>query len=392
MLARLPDRGRGLALVLLALAAMAPPARPDEALRAGLPGPAAEAARPRLPEEARAEAILSREEGRGRPFDPAYRAEVKARLAEASTEDLDAVDKRGYGLLPDAQALGDSSADLVYTPVAPCRLVDTRLAGGALAAGSQRNFVVAGSIGFTGQGGNPAGCGVPLGPATAAVLNFVAVAPTGPGNLRAWAYGGTTPNASIINYAAVGMNIANAVVVPICDATAAACGPADVTVQADVSASHLVADVVGYFRSVVKGQYRSFTVQGARTAVHDDIPATGCTNVGGTQVVVTAPVAGRIVVRGRAVINMTHLAGVRDHINVTIGTSGTECPLEPLWGVISIPTDHGPATGWSVEVNPTRSFIVAAGTHTFYLNTGQVQGGGNDVFIHGALFATFEPN
>jgi len=59
---------------------------------------------------------------------------------------------------PEPRALGDTAADLVYTPVTPCRILDTRLAGGPLAADTPRSFsVTAANLGF--QGGNASGCG-----------------------------------------------------------------------------------------------------------------------------------------------------------------------------------------------------------------------------------------
>ena len=144
---------------------------------------------------------------------------------------------------------GDTTTDLVYTPAAPCRIANTRAAGGSLAPGVPRAFRVTG-VGLDVQGGNAAGCNVPTGLASAALLNFVAVNPTGPGNLRAWAYASGTnppPNASILNYAQVtGLNIANGIAIPICD-NGSRPRPQDLRVQADGNGAHLVVDVVGYF-------------------------------------------------------------------------------------------------------------------------------------------------
>jgi hypothetical protein len=374
-------RAAVLGLAVLAGATAAWPQEPD----------ADELARQAAANAVRADSILAREEGRGRPFDPAFREEARARLAAASTEALDLVDKRGYGLSPDPQALGDRNADLVYTPVEPCRIIDTRLAGGPLAAGSQRNFYVAGTLGFSGQGGNPTGCGLPLGPTTAVVINFVAVAPAGAGNLRAWAYGGNTPNASIINYAAVGLNIANAVVVPICDSGGSTC-LSDLTVQADASGTQLVADVVGYFRGVAKAQYRSFTVSAIRSDILAAVPATGCTNAIGAQVTVVAPVAGRIVVQGKAIYNLSHVVGTGDQIHTFIGTSATDCSSAFGWADITYVHTTQPTAVVNTTALATRTFDVAAGTFTYFLNTRQLTGGGTDRIDHGLLLATFEPN
>ena len=57
-----------------------------------------------------------------------------------------------------------SYQDLKYTPVKPCRIVDTRKSGGKIGAAGQRNFYVYGTAGNIGaQGGNTAGCSSPRG-------------------------------------------------------------------------------------------------------------------------------------------------------------------------------------------------------------------------------------
>jgi len=152
---------------------------------------------------------------------------------------------------PVAQAfLGASAADLVYTPVTPCRIIDTRVmgAGGPIVPMVPRDFLVSGTVNFPAQGGTAGGCAVPEG-ATGAMLNLVAVNPSGAGDLRAWAFGQPVPGASIINYAAgAGLNIANGVAVPLCDPATSGC-TFDVSVQADVSGTQLVVDVLGFMQS-----------------------------------------------------------------------------------------------------------------------------------------------
>jgi hypothetical protein len=61
-------------------------------------------------------------------------------------------------------SLGQNFQDLVYTPVTPCRIVDTRSAvEGALAAGVARTFDVD-SSNLAEQGGRATGCGIPSWP------------------------------------------------------------------------------------------------------------------------------------------------------------------------------------------------------------------------------------
>ena len=77
------------------------------------------------------------------------------------------------------KALGDADDDLVYTPVTPCREIDTRIAGGQISANSSRNFKVwVSSGGFTAQGGSATNCNIPANP-VAVVVNLTTVSPSG---------------------------------------------------------------------------------------------------------------------------------------------------------------------------------------------------------------------
>src|SRR5512139_489016 len=75
--------------------------------------------------------------------------------------------------------LGETGADLIYTPVAPCRIIDTRPTSGGpgpIPGGTTKDFLVTGTTDFTSQGGNPAGCGIPEN-ATSVMINFIAINP-----------------------------------------------------------------------------------------------------------------------------------------------------------------------------------------------------------------------
>jgi|RhiMetdeSRZDD1v2_1073273.scaffolds.fasta_scaffold92530_2 hypothetical protein len=197
--------------------------------------------------DAQAEAIVAAQEAAsGREFDRAYRAAAKAELSAKSLKELDAIRSsgRGLGLTPVAAS---RAQELVYTPLTPCRIIDTRVAGGAIAAGATRSFLVTGT-GFTSQGGVAGTCGIPFGAATAAVINFVAVNATAPGDVRVTPFGTAMPLASIINFAGgvAGLNLANGPAVAICNPGVALC-TRDITLQADASAIDIVADVQGFF-------------------------------------------------------------------------------------------------------------------------------------------------
>ena len=70
--------------------------------------------------------------------------------------------------------------DLLYSPVTPCRIVDTRnTPAGIMGASTKRDFYAYGSGGtMSAQGGNPAGCESPLGEPLAVHINMVAKSDT----------------------------------------------------------------------------------------------------------------------------------------------------------------------------------------------------------------------
>ncbi len=98
-----------------------------------------------------------------------------------------------------ASVLTPAKLDTVFVAVTPCRIVDTRLAGGQLANGTTRTFYVGGTSGFVPQGGKSGGCGIPVG-ATAVAASIGAVNERAAGNLTAFPSNVSMPLASNLNY------------------------------------------------------------------------------------------------------------------------------------------------------------------------------------------------
>jgi hypothetical protein len=100
--------------------------------------------------------------------------------------------------------IGSLAADLVYTPVTPCRILDTRPSQGGtgpIAANGTKNFLIWGQTTFAGQGGAASNCGIVAGSNTAAVaVNFTVVSPTTPGFITAFPFGATRPTAATVNF------------------------------------------------------------------------------------------------------------------------------------------------------------------------------------------------
>ena len=147
-------------------------------------------------------------------------------------------------------SLADTAADLVFIPVFPCRIFDTRPSKGGVGpyggpGSASRNYIVYSSTPaeiaeIAAVGGNPAGCPAPKGEPSAISTNFTVVPIDNEGHITAYPYGGNLPTASLVNYYP-GTNIANAGIV------------ATAYLQAyDLSVYHhsetnSIADVMGYF-------------------------------------------------------------------------------------------------------------------------------------------------
>ena len=159
---------------------------------------------------------------------------VEAVLAEARR---DAIHVR----VP-AKALGDATADLTYTPVNPCRILDTRsTAAGPLAPNVARTFYGHAASFFI-QGGAGWDCGIPDG-VSALAMNVYAVNPTNLGFIKVWPANGAEPLVSTVNYQVGITAIATGTVVPV-DAS-----NDNQFIAKSPAAVDFVADVVGYFKS-----------------------------------------------------------------------------------------------------------------------------------------------
>ena len=153
---------------------------------------------------------------------------------------MDVVSSKSRGI---TEKFGDVNSDLVYTPVQPCRIVDTRnTALGVIAAGGTRNFVGISSDNFTGQGGSTTNCNTLNAGATALALNVTAVGYVLSGHATVYPFGTTRPDTASVNYNAPNYATNNGIIARIPNPISSY----DFTIWTAQS-SHYVVDVVGYF-------------------------------------------------------------------------------------------------------------------------------------------------
>jgi hypothetical protein len=143
------------------------------------------------------------------------------------------------------KVLGDASTDLIFVPITPCRIIDTRVAGGAIAANTVRSFDVTAVTNYSFQGGDASDCNGAgsAGSFAAAAINFTVVTPSVAGYITAFPFGATQPLAATVNYTAGDIR-GNFAVVKLDQGASAN----ELSVYT-FAQTHLVADIVGYYRN-----------------------------------------------------------------------------------------------------------------------------------------------
>ncbi|MCW2540743.1 MAG: hypothetical protein JWN95_2468 [Frankiales bacterium] len=144
-------------------------------------------------------------------------------------------------------ATPQTKPELLYVPVTPCRIVDTRKASGPIAANGLRIVNVSGTIGFAPQGGVAGGCGIP-----ANALSFTGtlgvIAPSGSGGLKSWPNGSPEVNAAAINYFHVAGAVSSGVTLTIRPSAGQ-----NLVLRNLGPAVHIYLDVSGYFVPHIQG-------------------------------------------------------------------------------------------------------------------------------------------
>lgn len=152
---------------------------------------------------------------------------------------------------PIPSTLGSTSSDLVFTPITPCRIIDTRSATGGFAGrigpNSGKQFQV-NLADHSAQGGSATSCGMPTGfDVSGVAINVTSTDQTGLGNIAVVECGGGVPTVSLVNYTP-GVNLANAAV----SRSAIGCGlGGDIYIRSNNSASHVIVDIMGYYAAPV---------------------------------------------------------------------------------------------------------------------------------------------
>ena len=138
------------------------------------------------------------------------------------------------------KALGSPGVDLVYTPLTPCRIVDTRIVGGPIGANETRSFKAFTTTDFASQGGDLSGCNLPQN-VSALTVKITSVYPSGDGYFTAYPFGEVRPLASSLNYT-TGLIVSDESHIRLCRP-----GCTNEFNVYSFAQSQIVVDVTGYF-------------------------------------------------------------------------------------------------------------------------------------------------
>ncbi len=152
--------------------------------------------------------------------------------------DPDVMPLSDSGELITPKVLGDELSDLVFTPVTPCRIVDTRRTPeGPISPGTSRGFKVHGNL--QAQGGTS--CNNPNFDPGGVAINVTTTGNRSNGLVTVYPNGQSRPSASTLNFQAF-IDLANSTVV-----RSGIGVDDDIRVWAEGSATHVVIDLLGYF-------------------------------------------------------------------------------------------------------------------------------------------------
>ncbi len=144
--------------------------------------------------------------------------------------------------------IGSAGSDLVFTPVTPCRIFDTRTSQGgtgSIVAGGIKQFAVRDVASFASQGGTSTNCNLNASVNTAAIAVYLTVVtPATAGWITAYPSNATLPLAATVNFKA-GDVLGNTTIVGVSQTSSPS--------LAIYSSSlvDVVGDVVGYYSKPV---------------------------------------------------------------------------------------------------------------------------------------------
>jgi len=226
--------------------------------------------------------------------------------------------------------------ELVYVAVDPCRIVDTREAGGAITANNFRNFLVSGLLGELAVQGGKTDCLDPkagTGQKPSAISAYVITVPATSANSILTAYPSDqlpppVGTGSTVNSAS-GQVIGNTTNITLCDPSGSCPTDGEFAILARNTDQHVVVDVQGYFYPA------AVTVQPAQDWQTIVFPASANVH---RESVMSVPTGKRLVLEYISVNYATTDDTVETRAIVEVSNIQGSCPQDPkMRQVLNVP-------------------------------------------------------
>lgn len=231
------------------------------------------------------------------PTEPGAEEDLRSMLSHASDEDLLAIlDVDSFAEFESTLA-PRTDRDYVFTPVTPCRIVDTRVAGpGRVVAGTSRIYYAhGGGATMAAQGGNASGCPSPRGEPRGVFINMIAVDPVGKGNVTARPIA-ASQGLSVNFNAANNVNLANAGAIK---SSYLHSSGRDIEVAANFASAHVVIQILGYYHEI-RGEDIAASDSSGTIAAGISVGSGSANYTTLASRSVTVPLSGRVVIMGEA--------------------------------------------------------------------------------------------
>lgn len=246
--------------------------------------------------------------------------------------------------------LGELDKDFAYTPVKPCRIIDTRDAGGPFSSYETREYYVYGSV--ASQGG-AASCYSPKGEPRAVHINVTVVPVSGQGHFKAYPANIGPPGASLINYKTGVQNIANAATVQ----NYYYAGQPEIEFQNKFGTADLVVDVLGYYHNTRYLPGADFSSGDSSEVIYSSPKTVKFVNL-------SAPWSGTVIVNASGHFQFSEPLTDSVRCSISLGSSSA---VDYSHLIVAQDTPTGRMT--YLPFAATRGFNVpSAGTYTFRLN------------------------
>ncbi len=142
----------------------------------------------------------------------------------------------------------------------------------------------------------------------------------------------------------------------------------------------------------LQGPQGNGTIMASDTQQGGQLIGSSCTHYTGSEITITVPSGGKIVITATVTIQVEHSLNVRDTVQLFLGGTISDCTTDAYYAAWRIDSNLPDSTHHFPTPLQETFTVSTAGTYTFYLNGIMVEGSSAaDLFSHSSMVAVFYP-